>query len=106
TVTRTTNFAADMRRRLTAGGWAGWPAANPADPWIMRSEGGVPIRSIRGAARWNSADPAAQRAKQAELVQRAWDRMASEGEGAGGAFAAHQLWEPGPNFHHDPLGTP
>jgi len=98
TVPRTTNFAADMRRRLIAGGWAGWPAANPADPWIMLTEGGVTIQSIRSAARWAITDPALQRAKQAELVQRAWDRMASAGEGAGIAVAANYLWYTDPNF--------
>jgi hypothetical protein len=100
TASRTTNFAADMRQRLIAGGWAGWPAADPADPWIMLTEGGVTIQSIRSTARWNIPDsnPGAQRAKQAELIQRAWDRMASSADGAGIAVASNYLWYTDPNF--------
>jgi hypothetical protein len=98
TTGRTTNFAADMRRRLIVGGWAGWPAGDAADPWIMLTEGGVTIQSIRSAARWNIADAGAQRAKQAELIQRAWDRMASAGDGAGIAVASNYLWYTDPNF--------
>jgi hypothetical protein len=97
-VSRTTNFAADMRRRLIAGGWAGWPAGDSADPWILLTEGGVTIQSIRSATRWNIADPGAQRAKQAELVQRSWDRMASATEGAGIAVTSNYLWYTDPNF--------
>jgi hypothetical protein len=100
TTTRTTNFAADMRRRLIAGGWAGWPAADPADPWIMLTEGGVTIQSIRSTTRWNipDSDPGRQRAKQAELIQRAWNRMATTPDGAGIAVASNYLWYTDPNF--------
>jgi hypothetical protein len=97
---RTTSFAADMRARLIAGGWAGWPAANPADPGIMLTEGGVTIQSIRSTTRWNipDSDPARQRQKQAELIRRAWDRMASTADGAGIAVASNYLWYTDPNF--------
>ena len=96
----TTNFAADVRARLIAGGWAGWPAADPADPGLMLTEGGVTIQSIRSTARWNipDTDPAAQRAKQADLVQRSWDRMASATDGAGIAVTSNYLWYADPNF--------
>jgi hypothetical protein len=97
TASRTTNLAADMRARLI-GRWSGWPAGDSADPWMMLTEGGVTIQSIRSAARWNIADPAAQRAKQAELVQRSWDRMASAAEGAGIAVTSNYLWYTDPNF--------
>jgi len=98
TVDRTTNFAADMRGRLVRGGWAGWPAGDPADPGIMLTEGGVTIQSIASAARWGITDPAAQRLKQAELIQRAWDRMASTADGAGIAVFSNYLWFTDPNF--------
>ena len=100
TASRTTNFAANMRQRLIAGGWAGWPAGDPADPWIMLTEGGVTIQSIRSTTRWNIPDsnPGAQRAKQAELIQRAWDRMASSADGAGIAVASNYLWYTDPNY--------
>ena len=96
----TTNFAADMRARLVAGGWAGWPAGDPADPGIMLTEGGVTMQSIRSTARWGipDTDPAAQRAKQAELVQRSWDRMSSATEGAGIVVTSNYLWYTDPNF--------
>src|SRR3954468_2738279 len=95
---RTKSFAADMRQRLIAGGWAGWPAADPADPWIMLTEGGVTNQSIR--TRWGIPDSnqAAQRAKQADLIQRAWDRMASTADGAGIAVMSNYLWYTDPNF--------
>jgi hypothetical protein len=97
-VSRTTNFAADMRRRLIEAGWSGWPAGDPVDPWILLTEGGVTLQSMRSATRWKIADPAAQRAKQAELVQRSWDRMASATEGAGIAVTSNYLWYTDPNF--------
>jgi hypothetical protein len=96
----TTSFAADVRARLVAGGWAGWPAADPADPGIMLTEGGVTIQSIRRTDRWNipDSDPAGQRAKQAELIRRAWDRMAATADGTGIAVLANYLWYTDPNF--------
>jgi hypothetical protein len=96
TAARTLNFAADMRRRLVAGGWAGWPAGDPADPWIMLTEGGVTLQSAR--TRWGITDATAQRAKQAQLIRRAWDRMASTPDGAGIAVASNYLWYTDPNF--------
>jgi hypothetical protein len=65
--TRLTNRAADTRRRLV-GRWAGWPAADAANPQILLTEGGVTLPNI--AARWGITDRAAQLAKQSELVQR------------------------------------
>jgi len=93
--TRLTNRAADTRRRLV-GRWAGWPAADPANPQILLTEGGVTLPNI--AARWGIADPAAQRAKQAELLQRNWNRMVNTGEGAGIAMLAQYLWYTDPNY--------
>ena len=100
TTPRTTSFAANMRARLIAGGWAGWPAANPADPGVMLTEGGVTIQSIRSTTRWNIPDsnPVAQREKQAELIRRAWDRMASTPDGTGIAVTSNYLWYTDPNF--------
>jgi hypothetical protein len=95
---RTVNYAAEMRARLRTAGWVGWPAADPADPWLMLTEGGVTLQSIRNAQRWNIADPAAQRAKQAELLGRSWDRMTSPALGAGIAMTSQYLWYTDPNF--------
>lgn len=95
---RATNNAADMRRRLV-GAWAGWPAGDAAGPAILITEGGVTLQSIASAARWAIADPAAQRAKQAELIRRNWDRMATDdGDGAGIAMACNYLWYTDRNF--------
>jgi hypothetical protein len=94
--TRLTNRAADVRRRLV-GRWRGWPAGDAANPQILLTEGGVTLPNI--AARWGIADPGAQRAKQAELVQRNWNRMAvNTGDGAGIAMLAYYLWYTDPNY--------
>jgi hypothetical protein len=97
-VDRTVNYAAEMRARLRTAGWAGWPAADPADPWMMLTEGGVTLQSIRNAQRWNITDPVAGRAKQAELLRRSWDRMTSPTDGAGIAVTSQYLWYTDPNF--------
>jgi len=44
------------------------------------------------------SNQAAQRAKQADLIQRAWDRMASTADGAGIAVMSNYLWYTDPNF--------
>jgi hypothetical protein len=94
--TRLTNRAADTRRRLV-GRWAGWPAGDANNPQVLLTEGGVTLPNI--AARWGITDPAAQRAKQAELVQRNWNRMApATGEGAGIAMLGYYLWYTDPNY--------
>ena len=93
--TRRTNRAADMRRRLV-GRWAGWPAADAGNPQVLLTEGGVTLPNV--AARWGITDPAAQRAKQAELVQRNWNRMVTGGEGAGIAMLGYYLWYTDPNY--------
>ena len=64
-----TSRTADVRRRLV-GRWAGWPAGDGGDPQILVTEGGVTLRTI--ARRLGIADPAAQRAKQGELLTAAF----------------------------------
>jgi hypothetical protein len=86
---RQTNLAADMRSRLV-GRWAGWPDADVANPQLLLTEGGATLANMR--ARYGLSDPAQQRRKQAELIQRNWDRMATDsGDGAGIAMAAQYL---------------
>jgi hypothetical protein len=86
---RQTNLAADMRRRLV-GRWAGWPAGDPVEPQLMLTEGGATLASMR--ARYGLTDPAEQRRKQAELIERNWNRMASDGgDGAGIAVTTQYL---------------
>ena len=86
---RQTNLAADMRRRLV-GRWAGWPAGDADHPQLLLTEGGATLANMR--ARYGLTDPAEQRRKQAELLQRNWDRMASDsGDGAGIAMTAQYL---------------
>jgi hypothetical protein len=94
--TRLTNRAADTRRRLV-GRWAGWPAGDPNNPQILLTEGGVTLPNI--AARWRITDRAAQLAKQADLVQRNWNRMATgTGDGVGIAMLGYYLWYTDPNY--------
>jgi hypothetical protein len=87
-----TSRTADVRRRLV-GRWAGWPAGDGGDPQILVTEGGVTLRTI--ARRLGIADPAAQRAKQGELLSAAYERLAGP-EGAGVALVTQYL------FHSDP----
>jgi hypothetical protein len=86
---RQTNLAADMRRRLV-GRWVGWPDGDADDPQLLLTEGGATLSNMQ--ARYGLTDPADQRRKQAELIQRNWDRMVSDsGDGAGIAMIAQYL---------------
>jgi hypothetical protein len=77
---RTTNRAADVRRQLV-GRWRGWPAADVNAPGAWLTEGGARLDVI--AKNFALSDPAAIRAKQAELIGRNWDRMYLGADGAG-----------------------
>lgn len=104
TPSRATNRAADVRRRLV-GRWAGWPSADPANPQIMLTEGGVTLGTI--ALRWGITDPAGQRAKQADLLKRNWNRMAaSTGDGAGIAVLSQYLFHTDSGFDSGLCETP
>jgi hypothetical protein len=93
---RQTNLAADMRSRLV-GRWAGWPAGDAGRPQLLLTEGGATLGSMQ--ARYGLTDAAGQRRKQAELLQRNWDRMASDsGDGAGIAMTAQYLLYSDVNF--------
>lgn len=93
--TRQLNRTADMRRRLV-GAWAGWPSGSSTDPGVLVTEGGVTLRNIE--LRWGIPDPAAQRAKQADLLRRNWARMSAGAEGAGVGMVCNYLWYTDPNF--------
>jgi hypothetical protein len=86
---RQRNLAADMRNRLV-GRWAGWPAGDADQPQLLLTEGGATLANMQ--ARYGLTDPADQRRKQAELLQRNWDRMTSDsGDGTGIAMTAQYL---------------
>jgi hypothetical protein len=87
-----TSRTADVRRRLV-GRWAGWPAADAGNPQLLLTEGGVTLETI--ARHLRIADPAAQRAKQGELLTAAYERL-SGSKGAGVALVTQYL------FHTDP----
>ncbi len=96
--------AADMRRRLV-GRWAGWPSADAANPQVWITEGGVTLSKI--SSTYGLTDPAARRAKQAELVKRNWDRMVqSTGDGAGMAMTCQYLLHTDPNYDSGLCETP
>jgi hypothetical protein len=88
-----TRRTADVRRRLV-GRWAGWPAGDAGAPQLLITEGGVTLSTI--ARRLGIADPAAQRAKQAELLRAAYERLTGGPDGAGVALVTQYL------FHTDP----
>ena len=92
---RQTNGVAATRGMLV-GAWAGWPSGSSSNPYVFITEGGVTLAGI--ASHWGISDPAAQRAKQAELIQRNWDRMASATEGAGVGMTANYLFWSDPSF--------
>jgi hypothetical protein len=87
-----TSRTADVRRRLV-GRWAGWPDGDPGEPQLMVTEGGVTLPVIRRHLRIDGAR--AQRAKQAELLTAAYERLTGA-EGAGVALVTQYL------FHTDP----
>lgn len=95
TKTRTTNYAADVRRRLV-NRWAGWPNADAANPSAFLTEGGATLTNM--ALRWGISDAAGQRAKQAELVSRSWNRMVGTTEGAGIQMTSNYLFYSDVNF--------
>jgi hypothetical protein len=63
-------------RALLAGRWAGWPDGDAARPWLMVTETGARLDKL--AEEYGLADPAAARAKQAELIERYWGRIRAE----------------------------
>ena len=87
-----TSRTADVRRRLV-GRWAGWPAGDAGNPQLLLTEGGVTLETI--ARHLRIADPAAQRAKQGELLTAAYERLSGP-QGAGVALVTQYL------FHTDP----
>jgi hypothetical protein len=87
-----------MRARLVARGWAGWPNGSSTDPGLLLTEGGVTLASIASASRWNISDRTAQLAKQAELLQRNWDRMNAGPDSAGISMVSQYLWYTDPNY--------
>lgn len=89
---RTTNFAADMRRRLV-GRWAGWPSGDAAAPGLLLTEGGVTLSKI--ASLYPGSDP---RLKQADLLQRNWDRMNAGPDSPGISMVSQYLWYTDPNY--------
>jgi hypothetical protein len=90
-----TKRTAAVRRRLV-GRWAGWPNGDAGDPQLLITEGGVTLRTI--ARRFGIADPAAQRVKQADLLQAAWERLADSPDGAGVALVTQYLFHTDPRF--------
>jgi hypothetical protein len=90
-----TKRVAAVRRRLT-GRWAGWPDGDAGDPQLLITEGGVTLRTI--ARRFGIADPAAQRVKQADLLQAAWERLADSPDGVGVALVTQYLFHTDPRF--------
>lgn len=104
TTTRTTNRAADARRRLV-GRWQGWPAADSANPQLLITEGGVTLQTIR--AKWGITDETLVRAKQADLLQRNWSRMGgTAAEGAGIAMVCTYLLHTDVNYDSGLCETP
>ena len=95
TLGRTTNRAAAVRGLLT-GRWAGWPDADASRPVVLIPEGGARLSKI--ASVYGNSDYSFLRDKQAELIRRNWDRMVSDGEGAGIGMVGQYLFYTDPYF--------
>jgi hypothetical protein len=89
-----TSRTADVRRRLV-GRWAGWPVGDAGQPQLLITEGGVTLRTIE--RRLGIVDPAAQRARQAQLLRRAYERLAGP-DGAGVALVTQYLFRTDPRY--------
>lgn len=92
---RTSNRAATVRQMLV-GRWAGWPHGDALRPAVLIPEGGA--RLTRIASVYGNADPAFVQAIQADLIQRNWDRMSTETEGAGIEMVGQYLFHTDPHF--------
>ena len=89
---RTVNRAVAARQMLV-GRWAGWPAADAAAPSILLPEGGARLTKI--ARVYRTSDPTEIRVRQAELIERNWNRMTG---GLGIAMVGQYLLHTDPNF--------
>ena len=95
--------AADMRRRLV-NRWAGYPYGDAARPELWLTEGGVTLSKVQST--YGITDPAAKRAKQAELVRTNWDRMLGTAEGAGVTMTCQYLLHTDPAYDSGLCETP
>lgn len=90
------NRTAEVRRRLR-GRWSGWPqgGVSTSNPHVFVTEGGVDIRRIMGDI-WRITGSGAL-TKQAELIQRTWNRHYRDtGEGQGVAMLSnYQMYTSG-----------
>jgi hypothetical protein len=86
--------AADVRRRLV-GRWAGWPLGDSGAPQLLITEGGVTLQTI--VQRLGIRDPAATRAKQAELLRASYERLRGR-EGEGVALVTQYLFNSDRNY--------
>ncbi len=102
--TRLTNRAAEVRRRLVSR-WAGWPDVSASSPQLMLTEGGVTLAAIK--SNWGLKKTADQRKKQADLIKRNWNRMATDsGDGAGIAMTTQYLFHTDVNYDSGLCETP
>ena len=63
---------------------------------MLITESGATLSNV--ALRWSLTDPAAIRRKHAELIQRNFDRMGNDAEGAGIAMICAYLFYTDPNY--------
>src|SRR4051794_9846731 len=100
------NRAVAVRAALE-GRWPGWPTGDPAQPGLLITETGVRLDRI--ATLYGLPDPAAARLRQAELIDRYWNRIQFGPEGAGVGMVCQYLFVPDANYDSglcDLDGTP
>ena len=76
-------------RRLLIGRWSGWPNADSSSPVMLIDEGAARLNKIDGV--YGNSDPTFVREQQAFLLQRNWDRMLTEADGAGVSMVTQYL---------------
>src|SRR3954468_1394145 len=73
-------------RALLVGRWAGWPAGDAANPGVLITETGARLERV------GPGDGALSRSRQAELLDRYWQRMQFGPEGPGVAMILQYLF--------------
>jgi hypothetical protein len=88
------NRAAAVRATLT-GRWAGWPSGDPSNPGLLITETGARLDRIAGR-RALTGNAAGQR--QAELIERYWQRTRFTPDGAGIGMVCQYLFVTDANY--------
>lgn len=99
-------YAHGVRNRLKSwADWTGWPRAEPNDPYVMITEGGTRLSTLRSYYYDDTTPESTILAKQAALIERNWKRMKGDADPAysaedspGIGMVANYTWYGDPGF--------